>query len=193
MMAYTRDQVLDAYKKHGSIRAVTEETGCPPYTAFIWLKKSGDLKSVDSIRYGTQASRNGGMAELEFKRLVPKAMAANEHLHANCPSFDFDINGWMVDVKFSSINKTGSFRFQTSSRKELRPDFYCVFACEKGSINTGYRILLIPEEMVTNSSSVSIRNGTTSDDEVWLYEVAPKNLAAVFDDSTSTSKSDKAR
>lgn len=189
--AYTREQVYEVYKQHGSIRAVTDETGCPPYTAFIWLKKAGVLNSVDSVRYGTQASRNGGMAEREFKRLVPKAMAANEHLHANCPSFDFDINGWMVDVKFTSINKSGAYRFQTAGNKALRPDFFCVFACAKGSIQSGYRILLIPEAMITNTSTFHFRDGDTRNDEVWLYEVHPEALAGIFEDDKKTSKGAK--
>ena len=188
---YTREQVCEVYKQHGSIRAVTDETGCPPYTAFIWLKKAGVLNSVDSVRYGTQASRNGGAAEKEFKRLVPKAMAANEHLNANCPSFDFDINGWTVDVKFSSINKTGTYRFATAGAKALRPDFFCVFACSKGSIQSGYRILLIPEDMISNSFSFRFRDGDTSDDEVWLYEVMPEDLAGIFEDDKSTIKGAK--
>ncbi len=186
---YTRDKVFEIYKKHGSIRAVTEETGCPPYIAYVWLKKSGILNAVDSVRYGTQSSRNGGRAEQEFKRLVPQAMAANEHLRANCPSFDFDINGWLVDVKFSSLNKAGRFYFHTAGLKDLRPDFYCIFACRKGSLDTGYRILLIPEEMVINSHNFAFRDGTTSDDEVWLYEVAPTDLASVFEDKKQCRRS----
>lgn len=188
---YSREQVYEVYKQLGSIRAVTNETGCPPYTAFIWLKKAGILNSVDSVRYGTLASRNGGAAEQEFKRLVPKAMAANEHLDAHCPSFDFDINGWTVDVKFSAINKTGAYRFATAGNKALRPDFFCVFACAKGSIQSGYRILLIPEEMINNSFSFQFRNGDTSDDEVWLYEVQPEALAGIFEDDKTTSKGGK--
>lgn len=190
-MAYTKDRVLEVYRQHGSIRAVTDETGCPPYTAFMWIKKAGIMKTVDSVRYGTQASRNGGAAEQEFKRLVPSAMAANEHLSKNCPSFDFDVNGWLVDVKFTSFNRNGRFCFHTAGSKDLRPDFYCVFACRKGSIVTGYRILLIPEQMVQNSHNFAFRDGDTSDDEVWLYEINPTDLASVFEDKKSTAKTQR--
>lgn len=181
LKAYTRDTVIEVYKKHQSIRMVTAETGCPPYTAFIWLKKAGILANNDSVRYGTPASRNGGMAEAEFRRLVPNAMPANVHLQQNCPAFDFDVNGWTVDVKFCGERKNGCFAFKTAVNKQLRPDFFCVFVCERGSIETGYKVLLIPEEFLSNQLNVSFRSGDIHSDEIYAFEVPAQDLAAVFE------------
>jgi len=38
-MTYTRESVIENYRLNGNIPGVCADTGCPPYIAYIWLKK----------------------------------------------------------------------------------------------------------------------------------------------------------
>lgn len=183
--AYTRQSVARAYQAHGNIKAVCAETGCPPYVAFVWLKKSGALKVDDKSIYGSNSCRMGGLAEREFQRLVPNAMNANEHIRQGCPSFDFDISGTTVDVKYSSIrDSTGGWLFKTAIHKRLRPDYYVSFFAthKSGLLSDGYRCFVFPHELIADRNQVFLR----PDDKQshWLdFEIAPGDLAAFFKES----------
>jgi len=76
---YTREQIISSYQRLGNIPAVCLETGCPPYIAYKWLKIGKLLKTNEATRYGTTAQKQGALAELEFKRLVPFAMHTTPH------------------------------------------------------------------------------------------------------------------
>lgn len=56
---YTPDSVVATCGRLGNIRSACAETGCPPYVAYIRLRKAGAL------------------AEREFQRLVPSGELAN--------------------------------------------------------------------------------------------------------------------
>lgn len=175
---YTIDEVLDSYKRLGSIPAVTQETGCPPYIVFKWLKFRKMLKPTDGMKYGSASSKKGFEAEVEFKKLVPFAMPANEHLQSNCPSFDFDINGCSVDVKLSGIRSGKRYEFKTSGRKHFSCDFYVVFCLTGESISEGYRLLVIPAEIADTVGAISIAEKS----KYWDFEIQPTELAEFFSD-----------
>lgn len=175
---YTIEEVLDSYQRLGSIPAVTQQTGCPPYIVFKWLKFRKMLKPTDGMKYGSASSKKGFEAETEFKKLVPFAMNANENLQNNCPSYDFDINGTTVDVKLSGIRKGGKYEFKTSGRKHFSCDFYVVFCLTGESITEGYRLLVIPAEIADTVGAISIAEKS----KYWDFEIAPAELAEFFSD-----------
>jgi len=177
---YTREQVIHQYQRLGNIAAVCLETGCPPYIAYKWLKIGKVLKTNEAARYGTNGQRQGALAELEFQRLVPFAMSTNRELQANCPAFDFDINGTTVDVKFSSLTGTGRYVFRTAQTKLLRPDWYCAFLADpelQELVSGRYRVVVIPDEAVQSVKSVSLAK---TGGRYWDFEINPKDLAGFF-------------
>ncbi|MDR2733395.1 MAG: hypothetical protein LBC99_01980 [Spirochaetota bacterium] len=188
---YSREGVLRAYAELGALREACERTGCPPYIAYIWLKKARALKPDEATRYGTDGAKLGALAEKEFQRLVPEAMSANGQLQKNCPSFDFDIRGITVDVKYSSITSRGAWQFVTAKHKELKPDFFAVFCAltEKG-LDGGYRLFLIPAEFTDNTMKICFTPGNEKN-PVFDYEVEPRNLAKTFALMAESSGSDK--
>jgi len=178
---YNRESIISAYQRLGSIPAVCLETGCQPYIAYKWLKIAKVLKSKEGMRYGTTGQKQGARAELEFKRLVPFAMPANEALQNNCIAFDFDINGITVDVKFASLCEgSGVYTFRTAHSKPIRPDYSCAFLAAPGLKelkSDQYRVLVVPDELVTNIKGVHIQKNSV---RYWDFEIAPNELAGFF-------------
>lgn len=178
---YTKDSVIEAYHRLGSIKSVCLDTGAPPYVVYKWLKIGGLLKPNDAVKYGTTGAKAGAKAELEFKKLVPFAMETNKHLETNCPSFDFDIGGTTIDVKFSSLHPSGKWNFRSAQGKAMHPDFYVLFCATDGKKDmTGkYKVLVIPSEILGTVSQVCInKNGGMYDD----FEIEPSELADFFRD-----------
>jgi hypothetical protein len=107
-------------------------------------------------------------------------MNANRVIQKNCPSFDFDIGGITVDVKYSSRHNTGVYLFQTG-RKVFKPDFYAVFCAlsESKDLKDGYRLFLIPAEFVKGTQAQFTPG---KENPQWLqFEVKPEELAGHFD------------
>lgn len=179
---YSRDSFLAAYQRLKTLRAACEETGCPPYVGYRWAKIAGVMTSTDGQQYGTKGSRLGATAEAEFHRLVPEALHANRELEANCPSFDFDVRGILVDIKYSSIRpSSGAWSFKTGIKKPLPPDFYaCFFATSpSGNLSDGYRLFLIPHEVIGGRTNLTLRPDSVASD--WLhFEVNPAQLRKAF-------------
>lgn len=175
---YTKDSVIAAYREHGSLRAACDRTGAPPYVAFIWLKKAGLLTNSDKRSFGTRGSKLGAEAEREFQRLVPHAMCANKNLEPNCPSFDFDLNGVTIDVKYSSIRKsTGRWQFKTATHKTMCPDWYAAFFAihPSGDLKLGYNLFLLPNYFLEEVGCLELSPDNTASD--WrLFKVSPEKL-----------------
>jgi len=136
------------------------------------------LQSDDAVNYGTSSSRLGAEAEELFGKLVPHALPANKLLEKNCPSFDFDVYGITVDVKFGAVRSNGAWGFKTDKRKQFGADFYACFFTEEASLQNGYRCFLIPCEHVGHLSSVNLKPDTKS--WLWDYEIDPENLSDIF-------------
>lgn len=175
---YTKAGLIDAYKRHGKIKPACEETGCPPYIAFIWLRREGLLNGEDRESYGTNGQRQGRAAELEFQRLVPDAMDCNAHISDNHPGHDFIYGGVRIDVKFSTITARGCWLFNPNRGHGEPPDFYVLFATEGKSLEDGYRCFVFPREMVLDKTVVQFRPDVPH--HWWDFEVKPEALAAVL-------------
>lgn len=176
---YDREAVIAAYRRTGNVRAACDETGAPPYVAYIWLRKAGALSVEDKRCYGSRAHRRGGEAEQEFQRLVPAAMPANKLLERNCPAFDFDVGGILVDVKYSSIRtSSGAWGFQFAKRKPIKPDFYCAFFATdpSGALAGGYRLFLVPHFLFDGRNCVTLSPDDTGHD-LLNFEIEPGELA----------------
>jgi len=180
MKRYTKQAVCEAYKKTVNFNETVSMTGCPPYVAYLWLKKEKLLSVSDGMKLGTLGGERGASAEREFMKLVPDAMYANGVIQGNCPSFDFDVYGILVDVKYSSLNADGLYLFRASKNKALQPDFYAVFCVDPGhkELSAGYRLFLIPAAFVTAlSGRINLK---TEGSQYWQYEVRPEKLASIF-------------
>lgn len=180
-MSYDREQVLEAYRRIGTVKGVCDQTGCPPYIATIWLKKARLLTPKDNQSYGTKSSKNGALAEAEFQRLVPEAVSANTHIQENNPVFDFMIGDLTVDIKYSSLWKTvGKWGFRTALDKAFAPDLYCAFLATQnsGKLSDGYHILLIPSDLADGKSITLTPSNQGS--PWWQFAVAPDQLRAAL-------------
>lgn len=177
-MTYTRESVIEAYQGAGSLKGACVSTGCPPYVAFIWLTEAKMLNTADKSHYGTRTSRMGSAAESEFQRLVPHAMSANQNLQGNCPSFDFDVDGVTVDVKYASLQEQGRWTWRMCRDKPLKPDFVVVFlvANRSGQLSEGYRLLVLPEPMFPDRASMAL-TPRNAESPLWEFEIAPTDLA----------------
>jgi hypothetical protein len=151
----SKELVVEIYRATGSFTAACTRTGCPPFIASHYLKE--EIKLHGRVDLRTVALKRGASAETEFQRLVPKAMNANCVIQNNCPSFDFDIGGITVDVKFSSIGWNGNYRFDTARHKVFKPDFYAAFlaTAESKDLKDGYRLFLLPAEFITTGIACS--------------------------------------
>ena len=181
-METQREKFLESINRLGTLRAACEETGIAPYIGYLWAKKAGALSERDGRSYGTLASRLGVEAEAEFRRLVPNALYANRDLSENCPSFDFDVEGTTVDVKYSSIRQSiGAWEFKTAQRKPFAPDFYAAFFASmvSGKLSDGYHLFLIPHDLVGGRSCVQLRPENQKS-IWWQFKVNPVDLAAVL-------------
>lgn len=173
---FTRAAVLASYMETKNLRATCVATGCSAYLAFIWCKTAGVLQLEDKARYGSAASRAGATAEIEFQKLVPQAMPANQAWRANCPAYDFDFQGVLVDVKLSRKNKVGKWEWRLGGKKKHPAHLYAVFLLAGKGIADGYRLLLIPNELFPGQ-----HNGTLHPDDAtsywWDFEVEAASLA----------------
>ena len=197
-----RDLIIEAYLRTGSVKAACAEVGMMPYNAYIILKTAGVMKIEDKRNYGTTIQRYAADAEAEFQKLVPFAMPANKVIRANNPIYDFDVQGMKVDVKLcidrpskqrkSVIDKNGNsklvkggsnYAFNTANHhdKDGHPDFYAVFICDSGKISKGYRVLLIPDELVGDAKTVNFSKDEKAD--WWNFEIQPSELAQFFADA----------
>ncbi|MCL2524583.1 MAG: hypothetical protein FWF17_08325 [Betaproteobacteria bacterium] len=180
-MSYNKDQIFECYKRLGSIKGVCVETGCPPYIAYIWLRKAKLLRENDKQQYGTSSSKLGAAAEAEFQQLVPEAMAANINLEPNNPSFDFMVGDLTIDVKYSSIRPSdGRWGFNTARNKALVPDLYCAFfaTAPGGKLKDGYHLLLIPHEMLCVKDPVL--RPDDRDNPLWQFAIEPAALRSTL-------------
>jgi hypothetical protein len=169
--------IKEVYEKHKNLKLAANELGMKWQTLYVQLRNIGVPVTGDKSRYGSDKDRMAAMAELEFRRLVPFAVCQNDIKFQS--KFDFLVSGEKIDVKASKLNR-GCVRFPalrwafSVKKQEFCADFIVCFAM----LDEGYRILLIPGELVRKYSSISIsQNGRSK----WLqYEVEPHELAEFF-------------
>lgn len=166
------------YLKHKNLKHAAAELGIKWQTLYVQLRKAGIPVTGDKSRYGSDKDRLAAMAEMEFKKLVPFCISKNEEEFQ--AKIDFMVGSEKVDIKASKLNQ-GSKRFAAlrwafSVRKqEFCADFIVCFAMLE---TVGYRVFLIPGELVRHYQTISIsRDGKSK----WLqYEVQPNELSEFF-------------
>ena len=170
---------VQAYERHRNLKLAAAEVGMPWQTLYLHLKKAGVPVAGDRLRYGTDRDRLGALAEAEFGRLVPSAVACNDRRYQ--APIDFDVRGYGVDVK-CAMPRRGLARSQAQrwafsfKRQSLTADFVCCFCMtEARAID---RVLLVPQEFFAGLQSISVACSGASK---WLdYAVLPAQLAEFF-------------
>ena len=173
------DKIKNAYEKHKNLKLAANELGMKWQTLYVQLRKFGIPVTGDKLKYGSDSDRLAARAEIEFGRLVTFAISQNEEKFQ--AHFDFLVGNEKVDVKSSRLHQ-GSKRFPalrwsfSVKRQEFCANFIVCFAMKE----IGYRILLIPGELVRNYMTISVSEKGKSK---WLqYEVTPDELSEFFDD-----------
>jgi len=169
--------IKEVYEKHQNLKLAADELGVKWQTLYVQLKKQGVPITGDKSRYGSDKDRLAAMAELEFKRLVPFAINQNEVKFQS--KLDFIVGNHGVDIKASKLNQGSknfaALRWSFSVKKqEFCADFVVCFAM----LEAGYRIFLIPGEMVRHYQTISISEKGKSK---WLqFEISSSDLYEFF-------------
>lgn len=190
----TQYRVLDAYyRNNGHLKAITEETGLTVWIVAKTLEQLGLSPNWASYRDRAESGNKGGVAEEEFRRLVPSAVDMNMNYKMNNPVFDFVINEKTIDVKSSSLVGKSSvqqygMRIRSHPEDENLPDFFCLFCLidkTKPLTAGNYHILLIPKEVLpANNERIAIaaKGRQANSAMYWDFEVEPSALASILGD-----------
>ena len=192
------ERCLEAYRTSADIDQACRLVGVHKLTMFKILKINGVMLIEDRLRLGTQASRFGASAEQEFQRLVPEARSMNSVVNSN-QGFDFDVNGWRVDVKACSPIKAPAarksswqVRLAKGGATPAHVDFFCLFLAErseKAIQDSPYRAYLLPVEFVLGRTYLCKTDGCPS--ALDALEVAPEQLAPFFATNSRTEAHEK--
>lgn len=184
--------LIDSYQRTGCIKTAAFEAKMLMIQAFKTLKIRGAMFVADRLKYGTEATRMGARAELEFKKLVPQARPQNavNHIH---PSYDFVVAGQKVDVKAAAIrdrkakkehldgHKCWSIKLVRHNQDAMKADFYVIFLMQnETSLSDGYEILVIPKELCSDVRQINIRPNI-KDHWAWDFKIEPDELTDFFE------------
>lgn len=192
----TQYRVVDAYYQYnGNLRAITEAVGLTVWIVAKTLEQLGLPPNWANYKAQAESSVKGDIAEAEFRRLVPSALDMNRQYSRNNAVFDFVINEKTVDVKLSTLTKSGrgsgqqyAFRTRRTPEDIELPDFYCVFCVidkDKPFQEGNYHILLIPKEVIPDDNmrvAITKKGGTANSAMYWDFEVEPTALASILGD-----------
>lgn len=175
------EKIRLAYEKHMNLKLAAEELGIKWQNLYVKLRKLGIAVVGDKARYGSDKDRLAAHAEVEFKKLVP--FAENQNYIKFQSKFDFLVSGEKVDIKASKAHQ-GSKHFIAKrwafsvKKQEFCADFIVCFAFN----DDGYRIFLIPGELVRNYQTISISENKESKSKWIQYEVSGIELTNFFED-----------
>ena len=171
------ESIKSAYEKHRNLKIAADELGIKWQRLYVMLRSAGIPVTGDKARYGSSKDRMAARAELEFSRLVPSAISQNAIKFQ--AEVDFLVGSEKVDVKASTLHR-GSKNFAalrwafSVKKQEFCADFIVCFAITEG----GYRILMIPGEVVRKYMTISVSEKGKSK---WLqYEVTQEELTQFF-------------
>ena len=171
------DKIKTAYARHMNLKLAASELGMKWQNLYVNLRRLGVPVVGDKARYGSDKDRLAAKAELEFTKLVPFAEDQNNIKFQS--KFDFLVGNEKVDIKASKLNQ-GSRNFSalrwsfSVKKQEFCADFIVCFAM----LDIGYRIFLIPGELVRNYQTISISEKGNSK---WLqYEISSNELSEFF-------------
>lgn len=168
-----------AYDKYKNLKLAAADIGINWHTLYSRLKKQGVPVIGDKLRYGSDRDKLSSMAEAEFKRIVPTALAMNDIKWQH--KYDFTVNGFKVDVKSSMpgckskkyINESWAFSLK---KQTLFCDFLCCFCFDS---NRNIRnILVVPREFFVGLKTITVScNGSSK----WLdYSIDEHDLSNFF-------------
>lgn len=191
----TQYRVLDAYYQHnGNLRAITETVGLSVWIVAKTLEQLGLSPNWANYKAQAESSAKGDVAEAEFRQLVPSALDMNRQYSRNNAVFDFIVNEKTVDVKLTTLAKSGknflqySFRVRRTADDNELPDFFCLFCVIDKTKPFGagnYYVLLIPKEVIPDRNmnvAITAKGGTSNSSMYWDFEVEPTALASILGD-----------
>lgn len=173
------DKIKASYAKHMNLKLAADELGMKWQNLYVKLRKLGVAVTGDKARYGSDKDRLAAFAELEFRRIVPFAQCQNEIKYQS--KFDFLVGSEKIDIKAANLKqgckKFAARRWAFSVKKqEFCADFIVCFAMH----DSGYRIFLIPGELVRNYQTISIAEDKASKGKWLQYEISQSELTEFF-------------
>lgn len=168
-----------AYEKHKNLKLAASEIGIKWQTLYCRLKNQGVNVVGDKLKYGSDRDRLSSLAESTFLKLVPSAASMNSIKWQY--KYDFEVNGYRVDVKCSmprQLNKkypskSWAFNFK---KQALVCDFVCCFGMDENK--EVQKIILVPSEFFKGLSTVSV---SITGRSKWLdYEIVGDELEDFF-------------
>lgn len=180
-----RSAMIEAYTRLHDVRAAAREVGISVLTAYLDLKLGGVLLTDDALRIGCTNSRRGAEGEREFQRLVPWATDMNAEVCFNNPGFDFRCNGARIDIKTCTLlaSRRGSpdspyWNISVGTARNPRikgADLYVAFLLTEQTLRDGYRIFILPAELLGERRYACI---TRNQPSIWDdFEVRPEELS----------------
>jgi len=172
-------KIIEAYEKHKNLKLAADELGMKWQNLYVELRKAGVQVTGDKMRYGSDKDKLAARAEVEFLRLVPFAQDQNKCEFQS--KFDFLVGNEKVDIKASNPRQ-GSKQFKATrwafsvKKQEFCADFIVCFAM----MDSGYRLFLVPGEMVRNYQTISISTEKNTKSKWLQYEVQPHDLSEFF-------------
>jgi hypothetical protein len=157
MVSEIQQRCAESYEKHKHLKIVGEDVGIPWQTVYVHLRQMGVPVTGDKMAYGSPTDKLACLGEQIFHQLVPVAIDKNKQKFQ--AKVDFQVSGWLVDVKTSKrkkINKKyNSKAWSFCIRKQnIEADFFvCLGLDEERTLE---KIFLIPAEMVRGKQSISI-------------------------------------
>lgn len=174
------EKCVEAYQRNRNLKIAANEVGIPWQTLYVHLKKAGEPVTGDKLKYGSSKDRLAAKSEQLFVQYVPQAKDMNAKKFQS--KIDFDVNGYGVDVKSSSLKLSGHkcsvkrWAFCIKKQEMLADFFVCIGFDEEGEKHV--LTLLIPGEIARKYTSISLssRGGKWSD-----YQVDIADLKSFFD------------
>lgn len=175
-----QSKCIKLYKEHKNLKVVASHANIPWQKVYVHLKKAGIAVTGDKLRYGSETDKLARKGELYFLSKVPFAIDQNNIQFQS--KFDFEVNGFSVDVKSSTQRKSNKNnnpdRWAFSSKKqESEADFFVLL----GYCDGGFKYCwLIPGEIARHYQTISI--SCVSRKKWWEYEIDADDLADFFND-----------
>lgn len=176
---------VESYGRLKNLKLVGEELGVRWQAVYSHLRAAGVPVTGDKARYGCAKDRFASHAERLFSQDVPLATDSNQQQFQ--AAIDFYVNGHSVDVKASKLHpsrqesngKTTSERWMFCINKQKdEADFFVLYAFGHGDALDVLHVFLIPREIATASTTISIPTSLRSK---WAdYRVDRGELASFF-------------
>jgi len=147
----------EAYARHLNLKLAANDLKIPWQNLYVKLKNQGINVVGDKMKYGTDRDKLGALAEQYFKDIVPCATDMNKISFQS--KYDFDVNGYKVDVKSSKprqLNKRFSalsWSFSFKKQSMICDFFVCFCLSDQKSIE---KILLVPSEFFKGLQTISV-------------------------------------